>query len=206
MSPPQPEETPDDAKRQADAVLTARIQRHTFRLVFGVIILIGIVGALIAADQLLSGDSELGALDNRRAERGERAPDFALRDLDGDVVRLSDFEGQPVWINFWASWCGPCREELPDIQALAERFEGDGLVVLAVNKGESESQARSFWNEMDLDLPALLDSDEEVADQYRLVGLPNNFFIDRDGVLRSLQLGFLTEEEMVEHLATIGIE
>jgi len=154
-----------------------------------------------------SGDSAsaLGALDSRPPEVGKPAPQFALRNPDGQVVQLSDFDGEVVWINFWATWCGPCRRELPDIQQLAGEFEDDGLVVLTLNQGESANKATDFWEELGLDLPILLDSDGEVADQYRLIGLPNNYFIDKDGILRAFQHGFLTEGQMREKLAAAGI-
>ncbi len=170
----------------------------------GLLVLAAILGGLLAIDRL-SGDEVLGPLDGQTPKVGEPAPLFVLSDPDGNVLQLSDFQGRVVWINFWATWCGPCRRELPDIQRLANEFGDEKLVVLAVNLEESDGKARSFWEELDLDLPVLLESTGDVADQYRLVGLPNNFFIDRDGVLRAFQLGFLTEEQMRERLAEVGL-
>ncbi len=176
-----------------------------FRTARGLLVLAAIVGALVAIDRLGGGDGDLGPLDGRTPEVGRLAPQFALRDPEGNVRRLSDFRGQVVWINFWATWCGPCRRELPDIQRLAGEFRDRDLVVLALNLQESAGKATSFWEELDLDLPILLDSDGDVAEQYRLVGLPNNFFIDRDGTLRAFDLGFLTEGQMRERLAEVGL-
>lgn len=173
------------------------------RLVLGLAVLGAIVAVLVFLDR--DSDGEYGPLDNLSPEIGEPAPQFALRNPAGELVRLSDFAGQPVWINFWATWCGPCRRELPDIQELANEFEGDDLVVLAVNLGESKDTATDFWDELGLELRILLDSNEDVAIQYRRLGLPNNFFIDREGVLRGFQLGFLTEGQMREKLADIGL-
>ena len=175
------------------------------RVVIGLAVLGGILGVLVLLDRDGDNASALGALDSRPPEVGGPAPQFALRSPDGQVVQLSDFEGQVVWINFWASWCGPCRRELPDIQQLAAEFEDDGLVVLTLNQGESSKKATDFWEELDLDLRILLDSDEEVAEQYRLIGLPNNYFIDKDGILRAFQHGFLTDGQMREKLAAAGI-
>lgn len=174
------------------------------RLVIGLAVLAAILTALFLLDRR-GGDAEVGPLDSQAPEVGEPAPRFALRDPEGNVVELGDFEGQPVWVNFWATWCTPCREELPDIQELAAEFESEGLVVLAVNQGEGAEPARDFWEELGLDLPILLDRDEAVSRQYWLIGLPNNFFIDRDGVLRSFQHGFLTEEQMRERLTSLGL-
>ena len=181
------------------------LERSWARTAIGLAVLAAIVGGLVALDRL-GGSDELGALDGRVPELGEPAPQFALRDPDGSVRLLSDYRGQVVWVNFWATWCGPCRRELPDIQHLADEFRDDGLVVLAVNFEESADLALAFWDELELDLPILLDSDGDVVDQYRLRGFPDNFFIDRDGVLRALKIGFLTEGEMREKLAELGLE
>ena len=180
------------------------LERSWFRTAVGVLVLVGIIGGLTAIDRL-SGNEVLGPLDGRTPEVGEPAPQFLLRDPDGTPRQLSDFRGRVVWINFWATWCGPCRRELPDIQRLASEFGDEELVVLAVNLEESGDKASSFWEELDLNLPLLLDSNGDVAEQYRLVGLPNNFFIDEDGVLRALQFGFLTEGQMRERLAEVGL-
>ena len=173
------------------------------RLVLGLAVLGAIMAVLVLLDR--DSGSAYGPLDSLSPEVGEPAPQFVLPGPDGELVRLSDFAGQPVWINFWATWCGPCRRELPDIQQLAIEFESDDLVVLAVNLGESSDTATDFWDELGLELRILLDSNEDVAIQYRRLGLPNNFFIDREGVLQGFQLGFLTEGQMREKLADVGL-
>lgn len=202
-------EGPISDKATGKGAVTSFAQRFfgvtPIRLVIGLAVLGGILGILILLDRDGGDASALGALDSRPPEVGKPAPQFALRGPDGQVVQLSDFDGQVVWINFWATWCGPCRRELPDIQQLAAEFEDDGLVVLTLNQGESGRRATDFWEELDLDLAILMDSDEEVAEQYRLIGLPNNYFIDRDGILRAFQHGFLTEGQMREKLAAAGI-
>ncbi len=195
--------------------MSTRTSRPTFaerffgvspvRLVIGLAILGAIVGGLVLIDRGGGGDAGLGPLDSLSPRVGEPAPQFVLRNPDGEAIQLSDFAGQPVWINLWATWCGPCRRELPDIQLLADEFAGERLVVLAVNQGESAGRATDFWEELGLDLPLLLDSTQDVSDQYRLIGLPNNFFIDRDGILRGFQHGFLTEGQMREKLADVGL-
>ena len=88
---------------------------------------------------------------------------------------------------------------------MALEFEDDGLVVLTLNQGESSGTATDFREELGLDLAILLDTSEDVAGQYRLIGLPNNFFIDEDGILRGFQHGFLTEGQMREKLADVGL-
>ncbi len=182
---------------------TDRLPGGYVRGALGILALAAILGGLFALDR--TGGSDLGPLDNRSPSVGELAPQFELRNVDGQVVRLSDFRGKVVWINFWATWCGPCRRELPDIARLAAEFGDDDLVVLAVNQEQSATVARDFWEELGLDLPILLDSSGEVSEQYSLRGLPDNFFIDREGVLQSFQLGFLVEEQMRESLAAAGL-
>ena len=203
------DEEPNSNKTSSAGVVASFAQRFfgltPLRLVIGLAVLGGIIGGLLLLDRNGGDSSALGALDNQPPEIGKPAPQFALRSPEGQVVQLSDFDGQVVWINFWASWCGPCRRELPDIQELAGEFKDDGLVVLTLNQGESGGKAIDFWEELGLDLPILLDSDEEVSDQYRLIGLPNNYFIDKDGVLQAFQHGFLTEGQMREKLAAAGI-
>ena len=199
FSPP----TEDDAAPQPPR--WRRLLPHPWlRTAGGLLVLGAIVGGLFAFNRL-GGDDAVGPLDDRRPQVGEPAPQFALRDPDGNVHRLDDFRGQVVWVNFWATWCGPCRRELPAMQRLANEFQDQGLVILAVNFRESSGTALDFWEELDLALPMLLDSDGAVAGQYRLIGFPDHFFIDRDGVMQSLEMGDLTEDEMRERLAEMGL-
>ena len=180
------------------------LQRTWARNVAGLFVLGAIVGTLVAVNHVLS-DSSTGPLDDRRPQVGEAAPLFALKDTDGTLRRLDGYRGRVVWINFWASTCGPCRRELPEIQRLAGEFGEERLVVLAVNQQESVSRAKDYWNEIDVHLPILFDSDGEVSRQYRLQGLPYNFFVDEKGVLRAFKPGFLTGEEMRSNLAALGV-
>ncbi len=174
------------------------------RNVAGVFVLGAIVGTLFAVDLALSDDST-GPLDDNHPQEGEAAPLFALEDGDGTLRRLDDYRGRAVWINFWATTCGPCREELPSIQKVADEHSATELVVLAVNQQESSRRAKEYFDEIDVDLTILFDRDGDVSQQYRLQGLPYNFFIDEGGVLRSFKPGFLSEDEMRERLAELGV-
>lgn len=147
----------------------------------------------------------LGPLDGGPPKVGELAPDFALRGLDGETYRLSDFRGQVVFVNFWATWCGPCRGELPDIQSVYDEKGGQGLVVLAVNVQEAAGRVQAFWDDQGLTMPVLLDSRGEVFEAYRLMGLPDSFFVDREGILRGLQIGAIGREDMLEKLEDAGL-
>jgi len=174
------------------------------RNIVGLLVLGTIVGTLVAIDRALTDDST-GPLDNRHPELGEPAPLFALKDSDGGLRRLDEYRGKTVWINFWATTCGPCRRELPEIQRLADQVGSEHLVVLEVNQREGAGRAESYWKEIGLHLPILLDTDGDVSQQYRLQGLPYNFFVDAQGVLRAFKPGFLSPDEMRSNLATLGV-
>jgi thiol-disulfide isomerase/thioredoxin len=123
---------------------------------------------------------------------GATAPDFEWTDLDGKTVRLSSYRGKVVVVNFWATWCLPCREEMPALQRVAAS-EPD-VVVLEVDLMEPGDKARSFLDSLGLDrLQPVLDSDGATARRYGVLTLPSTFFIDRDSVVRHLELRQMTE-------------
>lgn len=157
------------------------------------------------ADGGVASDAR-GPLDSRAPVIGQPAPDFELARIDGSLVRLSDLRGKVVWINFWATWCQPCRKELPDIQKLYDELRADGLEVLTLNWKDPADEARAYFDDAGLTLPMLLDHRGSVYDQYRLQGLPDSFFIDPEGNLAALYFGYLTETKMRERLKTAGIE
>jgi thiol-disulfide isomerase/thioredoxin len=115
---------------------------------------------------------------------GDVAPDFVFSSFDGERLRLSDFRGQPVWLNFWASWCGPCRAEMPAMELKLREHADDNLVIVAVNNGERIESAERFLERLDIDLGLYAyDPAADVANRYSLVGMPTSFFIDADGVI-----------------------
>lgn len=120
------------------------------------------------------------------------AEDFTLPLLDGEgaTVRLADYRGQVVYLTFWASWCLPCRQEMPYLSQLLQRHRDDGFAVLAINVDEEEDLARNFVEAYHVDLPVLLDSNREVAARYRTPGFPTHFLVDRDGNIRFSGIGF----------------
>ena len=124
-----------------------------------------------------------------KAEEGALAPDFLLGRLDGSELRLSDLRGQPVVLNFWATWCAPCRKEIPQFVDASERFRDQGLVVVGVNLQEGKSIVRPYADDFGMDFPIVIDVDGEVGDGFRLLGLPVTYFIDRDGIVRSVFTG-----------------
>ena len=132
---------------------------------------------------------------NVAAEEGALAPDFLLEGLDGSELRLSDLRGQPVVLNFWATWCAPCRKEIPQFVDAYDRFRDDGLLVVGINMQEGKSIARPYVDDYGMDFPIVIDVDGEVGDKYRLLGLPVTFFIRRDGVIQSVFTGPFEQKE-----------
>jgi thiol-disulfide isomerase/thioredoxin len=117
------------------------------------------------------------------------AADFALRDLSGNTVSLSNYRGSPVLLNFWATWCGPCREEMPSMERLHRQLGGQGLTLLAINEKESVARVANFMKSYGLSFPALLDVDGRVSSAYRVWGLPTTYLIDAAGRLIGMKSG-----------------
>ncbi len=131
-------------------------------------------------------------------EKGNLAPDFELTTLDDETVKLSDFRGERVMLNFWASWCGPCRAEMPDMQQF---YEDKDVIILAVNLTDTEtemSDVTNFVDEYSLTFPILLDEETEVADLYRIQPIPTSYLIDSNGIIHNVAFGALNYELMVK--------
>ena len=137
---------------------------------------------------------------NQLPAPGREAPDFTLDNLDGERVSLKDYRGSPVMLNFWATWCGPCRFEMPFIQAVHEDvdWQATGLVILAVNMGESRSEAQGFMNDNGLTFPVLLDSASMVGRVYNVRSIPTTFFIDKDGIIKHIDVGAFPRSRDIE--------
>jgi peroxiredoxin len=120
-----------------------------------------------------------------------------LTDLDGERVRLADYRGRAVWLNFWASWCPPCQEETPVLRSIDERFRDDGLAVIGVSVQETTPEdVRRYVDTYELRYTIGFDATSAIFDTYRVFGLPTQFFIDRDGVVRDIIFGPLTEDQV----------
>ena len=122
-------------------------------------------------------------------QSGFRAPDFALDTLEGRRVRLSDLRGQVVLVNLWATWCGPCRAEMPALERVWQAYRDQGLVVLAVNQREAPERVQDFVAELGLTFSVLLDRNGSVGTSYRMRALPTTFFVGRDGAIRDSVVG-----------------
>ena len=136
---------------------------------------------------------------------GAPAPDFSLKSLDGQQVSLSQFKGHPVLINFWASWCPPCRLEMPDLVKAYTAHKAEGFVLLGLNATSLDSlpDVKAFVKEFGMTFPVLLDEDGSVAALYRLRGLPLSVFVDRQGIISRLNIGAMSADQIEKYIGDI---
>lgn len=134
------------------------------------------------------------------AKEGFAAPDFTLDLLNGGTVSLSELRGKVVLINFWTSWCPPCRLEMPAIEKTYRSYKEIGFVVIGVNltAQDSEQAAANFAKEIGVTFPIALDRDNTIGNLYRVTALPTSFFIDRNGVIRSVVVGGPMSEALIQ--------
>jgi peroxiredoxin len=156
--------------------------------------------------QLIATASLLAAAALRAQSPGDTAPAFSLKTLDGATANLSEHAGHPVLINFWATWCQPCRVELPLIISAYQAHQAAGLTVLAIDLTDQERSTkdiRKFQAEFQMPFPVLLDEKGKARKLYRLRGVPTSVFIGSDGVVRSVHPGPITEAVLQQRLKEI---
>lgn len=175
-------------------------QPFSARILYGLILLMGIIWIWVSAlpaNAATSGDVAA-------PQSGFLAPDFSLENLDGSTLTLADLRGKVVLVNFWASWCPPCRQEMPSLERVYQQYSQKGLVVLAVNSTIQDklSDAQDFVIANNLSFPVLLDKNGEATRLYRIQSLPTSFFIGPDGVIREVVIG----GPMAEALLTSRVE
>jgi thiol-disulfide isomerase/thioredoxin len=137
---------------------------------------------------------------------GAEAPNFTLEDLEGNAVSLEGERGKVVLLNFWATWCEPCKAEMPLFDAVYRDRRDDGLLVLAVNFDEPRDLVASFRDELALSFPILMDPGAKVQQLYRVRGYPTSYWIDREGVIRSIRIGVMTDGQVRQVLQAMGLE
>ncbi len=135
--------------------------------------------------------------------KGQPAPNFGFRYPDGKSYTLADFRGRPVIVNFWATWCPPCRREMPGLVKAYEAHKDEGLVILEVDVGETPDRVAPFVEEYGMTMPVILDERQEITRLYRTDSFPTSFFIDKDGVIQVRWVGYLPEEQLALNLQTI---
>ena len=123
-------------------------------------------------------------------KQGQAAPNFTLRSIQGHNVRLSDLRGQVVLINFWATWCGPCRQEMPLLDEIHDKYQKVGFRVVAVSIDQDRKQAAAMARSLKVRAPILFDDDQKVSRLYDLQGMPSTFIVDRNGMIRYVHVGY----------------
>jgi peroxiredoxin len=172
-----------DGKPKSTMPNTQALRRFTF------IILVLLAAAWTFASRDPSAAGTTASIS--APQQGFEAPGFTLQTLDGEPVALSDLRGQAVLVNFWATWCPPCKAEMPAIQEVYDEYKGQGFTVLAVNMAYQDDPGNipSFMAEFGLDFPVLLENSGQVANTYLIRSLPTSFFIDREGVIQEVVIG-----------------
>ncbi len=134
---------------------------------------------------------------------GERAPDFSLKTIDNRDIKLSDYRGKYIILNFWATWCGPCRYEIPSLQATHETWQKAGVVILAINTQDGFENASSYAKAYGLTFTIPVDIPGKIAELYGVRGLPTTFFINSSGIITSIKIGpFINKEEIEQHMTS----
>lgn len=145
-----------------------------------------------------------------RAQEGQKgsgpAPDFALETFEGEIIRLSDLKGQVVVINFWASWCPPCREEAPYLESTWRKYRDQGVVFIGVDYVDTDPEALAYIDEFDITYPNGPDLQTRISQAYRIQGVPETFFIGKDGTIRGVKVGPLAPPELEDRLIPLIAE
>lgn len=183
-----------------------------------VVVLVGLAGYAIyqqfgkekvevVDNQEHSTKDEKEVITQNGIEIGKVAPDFELSKLDGTKVKLSDLKGKKVILNFWATWCGPCQREMPDMQEFYNQYQKD-VEILAVNYtasegSEGQEKVRKFAEEKGVTFPILLDTDIKVTTTYKVITIPTSYFVDTEGVIQDKFIGPMTVKEMEKRVANL---
>jgi thiol-disulfide isomerase/thioredoxin len=189
--------------------------------ILAIVILVGLIGYTVYTQLIMKNTEEtttvasgqtnpfnpnenIGTAITKGPLINESAPDFTLETLDGKTVTLSQFKGKKVFINFWASWCPPCRDEMPEIEQFSN--QNSDIVVLAVNlrnTEKSDQAVHNYINENEYTFPVLLDQKGEVGNNYKILTLPTSYFINTNGVIQYKFIGPLTLAKMNELVSTL---
>ncbi|MFN8381939.1 MAG: TlpA disulfide reductase family protein [Anaerolineales bacterium] len=140
------------------------------------------------------------------AEVNFPAPELNLPDLSGNQVALSDYRGSVVLVNLWATWCPPCREEMPALQTFYEKYKQDGFVLVAIDQEETSDVVQPFVDEFGLTFPVLLDLDYLAQQKFHTANLPSSYVVDRDGVVRLMWIGGISKKNLEKFVPDLILE
>ena len=176
---------------------------HTIRLTLMLIAFALLLGAFVAT-ACSNSNQEVDAVNSPPAAKGGRlAPNFLLSDLDGNEIDLSNLRGKTVIVNFWATWCPPCREEMPDIESLYQQYKNQGVEVIGIGMMENENRVREFVQKGNYSWTFTIDTKGDVARNYRVVAIPTSFFIDSQGIIRSIHRGPMNTGDIEDNVKKI---
>ncbi len=189
------------SNERVDVAPVATGNRRAMPLVLAGLGLLGLMAVALVVGLILlfinSTSAQRAALPKPKVDVNQPAPDFQLRTLQGETVKLSELRGQPVWLNFWAAWCAPCRQEIPDLIAEGKKAGDQGVRLLTIDTGEGEQEVRRYLKTSGYsELPTALDQDGSVASAYGVLGLPTHVFIDSQGTVRRVNLGPMSADAM----------
>jgi peroxiredoxin len=162
-------------------------------LIFSIVI---VIGALTLINNLYATE--------KKPVEGSKAPDFTLLDLNGKQHKLSDYKGKTVMVNFWGTWCPPCKDEMPAIQHQFDKRDKQNVEFLALNLGESKITVQSFVDQYKITFPILLDDNEATRKRYGVSQYPTTFFITPDGKISKIMIGEMTEAYIEKTLASVS--
>jgi len=171
------------------------IKKRKSRLIIRTVVLILLASAIIYT---IASKQKANVL-----EVGDMAPDFELLDLEGNKHKLSDYRGEGVFLNFWGTWCPPCKEEMPYMEKFYHEFENKGANILTVNLKGSNLQVEKFKDQYGLTFPILLDKTESVKEIYNIKPIPTTFLINKDGEIEDIITRGMSEDEIRSFLASI---
>lgn len=186
--------TSRDARKQQRAAARRKSQVQSLAISGGLIVLIGAVLALAFA----APNASIGP-----AKIGQPIADFTVTDIHGVAHKMSDYKGRPVLINAWATWCPPCRAEMPDLHDFYLAHQAEGFELLAINSGETQPIVASFIQQMGFTFPALVDPSKTVLNGLGVSGLPTSILVGRDGTVKYIHVGGLSPEMIATQLTPL---
>jgi peroxiredoxin len=166
-----------------------RVNPPTFLFVAGGLLLVAAIALLLVNQSPRASSIEL-------AQKGQPLSDFSLNNLEGKTVHLSDYAGQVVLVNAWATWCPPCVAEMPDLQAYYQAHRAENFIILGINAGDSLSTAAAFASQNMITFPILLDPNVDLLTNLGINSFPTSILIDADGVVKNIHVGMYTAEDL----------